>query len=149
MLGAPMVLDSAHVVYFVQALLDEHLIPASEGDAESHVFYLKMKGDYYRYLAEVAVGGDRQGKTAANAVAHLLLCLIVVVIDASSEAYRAAMTKAEGDPPATVGLAPTHPIRLGLALNYSVFHYEINNKPDKACELAKKVWLCNVFASAL
>jgi len=36
-------------------------------------------------------------------------------------------------------MATTHPIRLGLALNYSVFHYEIQNDPDKACSLAKKV----------
>jgi hypothetical protein len=35
------------------------------------------------------------------------------------------------------GLPPTHPIRLGLALNYSVFFYEILGSPDKACELAK------------
>jgi len=40
---------------------------------------------------------------------------------------------------ATKEMPPTHPIRLGLALNHSVFFYEIMNKPDKACELAKKV----------
>ena len=34
-------------------------------------------------------------------------------------------------------LAPTHPIRLGLALNFSVFYCEILNSPDRACRLAK------------
>lgn len=37
-------------------------------------------------------------------------------------------------------LAPTHPIRLGLALNFSVFYYEILNSPDRACNLAKQVF---------
>lgn len=40
---------------------------------------------------------------------------------------------------ANEGLAPTHPIRLGLALNFSVFYYEILNSPDRACNLAKQV----------
>lgn len=48
-------------------LLDEHLIPtASTG--ESKVFYLKMKGDYHRYLAEFKTGSDRK-----EAAEHTLL----------------------------------------------------------------------------
>merc|ERR1712078_583556 len=38
---------------------------------------------------------------------------------------------------AQTNLAPTHPIRLGLALNFSVFYYEILNSPERACKLAK------------
>jgi 14-3-3 protein epsilon len=38
-------------------------------------------------------------------------------------------------------LASTHPIRLGLALNFSVFYYEILNSPERACHLAKQVCL--------
>merc|ERR1711862_968549 len=37
-------------------------------------------------------------------------------------------------------MQPTHPIRLGLALNFSVFYYEIMNSPDKACQLAKQAF---------
>lgn len=37
-------------------------------------------------------------------------------------------------------MTPTHPIRLGLALNFSVFYYEILNSPDRACHLAKQAF---------
>jgi len=37
-------------------------------------------------------------------------------------------------------MQPTHPIRLGLALNFSVFYYEILNAPDRACHLAKQAF---------
>lgn len=44
-----------------QKLLDDHLIANSKAP-ESKVFYLKMKGDYYRYLAEVATGEKKDGE---------------------------------------------------------------------------------------
>ena len=49
--------------------------------------------------------------------------------NAYSEAYDVSKSK----------MQPTHPIRLGLALNFSVFYYEILNSPEKACSLAKTV----------
>ena len=63
--------------------------------------------------------------------------------DKASEAYKEAQalaTKDDAESNVASGLPSTHPIRLGLALNYSVFHYEIRNKPDEACKLAKKAF---------
>lgn len=61
------------------------------------------------------------------------------VVESSKEAYAAAYDDA------SKGMPPTHPIRLGLALNYSVFHYEILNNPENACHLAKKVCITSIF----
>ncbi len=55
------------------------------------------------------------------------------VIQLAQESYKIATTEAEN-------LKTTHPIRLGLALNYSVFYYEILNSPDHACKLAKSAF---------
>ena len=93
-----------------------YYIGCQASNAESKVFYLKMKGDYHRYLAEVAIG---DAKTA--------------VVDDSQKAYQDAFDISKS------AMQPTHPIRLGLALNFSVFYYEIMNSPDKACQLAKQV----------
>lgn len=100
----------------VLQLLDKFLIPKAS-NPESKVFYLKMKGDYFRYLAEVAVGDSRQ-----------------TVIDDSQRAYQEAFEIAKSQ------MQPTHPIRLGLALNFSVFYYEILNSPERACHLAKQAF---------
>ncbi|CAH2102711.1 unnamed protein product [Euphydryas editha] len=102
------------ICYDVLGLLDKHLIPKAS-NPESKVFYLKMKGDYYRYLAEVATGEIRNS-----------------VVEDSQKAYQDAFEISKAK------MQPTHPIRLGLALNFSVFYYEILNSPDKACQLAKQ-----------
>merc|ERR1712050_309726 len=49
----------------------------------------------------------------------------------AKEAYAEATAVAEKE------LVVTHPIRLGLALNYSVFMYEVLNKPEEACKMAR------------
>lgn len=112
-------------------ILDTVLIPTAEekkkdadkngkDDAEKQeanqtlVFYLKMKGDYYRYIAEYTT--DDNHKEAAKE-AH--------------KAYKDAQKIANDE------LKPIDPIRLGLALNFSVFHYEAMRDPNEACNLAK------------
>ncbi|XP_031265045.1 14-3-3-like protein GF14 kappa isoform X1 [Pistacia vera] len=97
-------------------LLDSHLVPSATL-SESKVFFLKMKGDYNRYLAEFKVNDEK--KAAA---------------EETMLAYKAAQEIALAE------LSPTHPIRLGLALNFSVFYYEILNSSEKACSLAKQAF---------
>ena len=50
-------------------LLESHLIP-SASSAESKVFYLKMKGDYHRYLAEFKTGGERKEAAESTLLAY-------------------------------------------------------------------------------
>jgi len=88
--------------------------PSTTGEAQ--VFYLKMAGDYYRYLAEAVQTEDRENEEKA------------------AEYYKKAFELSEKV------LEPTHPIRLGLALNYSVCFYEILKDKKKACQLAKEAF---------
>ena len=76
-----------------------------------------MKGDYHRYLSEFQ-GQDARKESSDKAL----------------EAYQHATEWSHQD------LPPTHPIRLGLALNFSVFYYEILNSPERACNLAKQAF---------
>lgn len=82
------------------------------------VFAPLRKGDYHRYLAEFATGNDRK-EAAENSLV----------------AYKAASDIA------MIELPSTHPIRLGLALNFSVFYYEILNSPDRACRWVHEIEL--------
>jgi len=100
----------------ILSIIEAELIPNSSTE-EAKVFYYKMKGDYHRYLAEFQTGAARKA-SASSAL----------------DAYTAASGIASAD------LPPTHPIRLGLALNFSVFYYEILNSPDRACGIAKQAF---------
>lgn len=101
-----------------QFLIKDESDPDIDQHYEGQIFYLKMKGDYLRYQAEVeSVSADKEGITSQ-----------------SEESYQKALDLSEKKLPST------HPIRLGLALNFSVFYYEIKNKPDLACKLAKKAF---------
>lgn len=93
--------------------LEHHLI-ANAKSTDSKVFYYKMKGDYYRYLAEFKTDVDTAREKSLTAY---------------KEASEVAMD-----------LDTTNPIRLGLALNFSVFYYEIMSEPEKACALAKSAF---------
>lgn len=94
-------------------LVDEYCLPFCSS-AESKTFYFKMRGDYHRYLAEVS--GKAEDK------------------ENSLTAYKAANDIAAQE------LKATDPTRLGLALNFSVFYYEILNSADRACRLAKSAF---------
>jgi len=100
----------------VLVLLDGATKVAKANDASSEdlVFYLKMSGDYERYLSEFLTD-EEHNKTA-------------------EKFYKEAMEVAEES------LPETHPTRLGLALNFSVCCYEILDQKEEACEIAKKAF---------
>lgn len=100
----------------VLKLIDDHLIKDPADSVDANVFYLKMKGDYFRYLVEVTTGEKRDE-----------------LANKSKDAYTDALE-------ASSELSTTHPIKLGLALNFSVFHYEIMGDGPKAVSIAKNAF---------
>merc|ERR1711934_432377 len=82
-------------------------------DDESKAFFQKMIGDYYRYVAESASG------------------------ETLEEVKQGALSGYEAADGLSKGLNACNPIRLGLALNFSVFYYEVINDHKKACELGE------------
>lgn len=81
---------------------------------EAKVFYHKMTADYYRYMAE-NVDGDQKKTFGEN----------------SLKSYNLASEDAKK-------LKIENPIRLGLALNFSVFYFEVMNDQKMACDIARE-----------
>ena len=94
-------------------LLSNNLLPTC-GNQESKVYYLKMEGDYKRYIAEISSGEEHARWS-----------------EETHESYKAAADLALSF------LKPMDPTRLGLFMNFSVFYYEVYNSPERACVLAK------------
>ena len=80
---------------------------------ESKAFFQKMIGDYYRYVAESATDENLE------------------------KVKKGALSGYEEAEKLSKGLNACNPIRLGLALNFSVFYYEVMNDHKKACELGE------------
>lgn len=94
-------------------LIEKDLLPKTQSE-EGKVFLHKMEGDYYRYIAEYQ-SNDEKSKAAQKA----------------QQSYETATNQAKNC------LQTTHPMRLGLALNFSVFFYEIKQNPTTACKMAR------------
>ena len=100
----------------IQNIIDKYLIP-NASDNEYKVFFLKLKGDYYRYKCEFANGKDFDDACAK-----------------AEKVYKEAYDIANSSIPIT------NSTRLGLALNYSVFFYEIKGLKEEACNIAKNAF---------
>jgi len=99
------------------SLLDDYLLRKESYAPDAKVFFMKMKGDYLRYKAEIAVENDLK---------HLT--------ELGYDTYQKAAVLAESK------LTKTNPTRLGLYLNFSVFYFEILKDPKRAIEMGKKAF---------
>jgi hypothetical protein len=97
----------------ILSYLESSLIPAAV-PGEPKVFFLKMAGDYYRYMAEV-----QQDAVAKQSITQK-----------AQEYYQQGMSEA------SCSLTSTHAVRLGLALNYSVFLHQVVGQCGAAVEIA-------------
>ena len=100
----------------IQQVIDKYLIPNAT-DSETKVFFMKLKGDYFRYKCEFAVG-DKFDDACA----------------------KAEKTYKEANEIAVKEIPITNSTRLGLALNFSVFYYEIKGDKNEAINLAKQAF---------
>ena len=97
----------------VNELIDNSLSARTKSH-HGKVFFRKMAADYQRYLCEI-FSGELLKEAAEKSLMY----------------YKLAAMYADKN------LHPTDPIRLGVALNFSVFYYETLRAPDRACLLAR------------
>ena len=94
-------------------LIDKYLLPNS-ADTESKVFYMRLKADHYRYLCEISKEKD--------------------FLDKAEQIYK------EGYDLAMKELPHINNERIGLALNFALFYYEVKGEKKEGCKIAKKAF---------
>jgi 14-3-3 protein epsilon len=125
----------------LKAQLQERVLTRMDvvGDLDSRagenlVFYYKMIADYYRFLAEISLEREEDGEDfdeqehlrpvssngSGTGASHQSLCFYYLATQIGK-----------------LHLPPSHPVRLGLALNFAVFYYEIVQKPEHAYRVAE------------
>ena len=108
--------ELTNIIDDIQLIIDKYLIPNAI-DSENKVYFLKLKGDYYRYKCEFAIGKEFN--------------------EACSKAEK---VYEEASEIANKCIPISSSTRLGLALNYSVFFYEIKGLKEEACKIAKNAF---------
>jgi len=126
-------------------LLLNILLKNQTAENEARVFYLKMAGDYYRYLAEfttppAAASSDKDKDKSTSTSTSTSTTGGTGSQAGGPNGAKAAEMYNKALVIATKTLLPTHPIRLGLALNFSVCFYEILKDKQAAVELAKSAF---------
>ncbi|KAE8715414.1 14-3-3 protein 7 [Hibiscus syriacus] len=108
--------ELAKICNDIHSVIDKRLIPSSSTGRCKYEYILIFcpffykKGDYFRYLTKFKAGNDSK--------------------EASDQSLKAF----------EVYLRPTHHIRLGLALNFSILYYEKFNSPERTCHLANQAF---------
>ena len=108
--------ELSQILAEVQKILDKFLIPNAI-DIENKVFYLKLKADFMRYKCEISYGKELEEN-----------------IFKTGKVYKEATDIANKE------LNINNSTRLGLALNYSVFYYEIKKAKEEAINIAKNAF---------
>ena len=88
---------------------------------KAQIELLKMHADFNRYLIEIYEHKPSEFRD-----------ILPGTIRQASDTYKEASVLAE-----TLELSSTDPVVLGLALNYSVFTFDVLHKPREACQIAK------------
>ena len=102
----------------VHKVIDKFLLPNAE-DPDSKVFYMRLKGDHYRYLAEISKDKEKEYNKAIAEAEKIY-----------KEAYEIASKE----------LPVLNNTRIGLSLNFAVFYYEVKGSKKEGCKIAKKAF---------